>query len=79
MEDKYKPLYFFNDTDEKNKKLFGEKGTRLLEMTKQGSDVPTGFIVTSAMCLLFYDNQEKEVSLRVTLVQYNKSDLYIHI
>ncbi len=59
MEDKYKPLYFFNDTDEKNKKLFGEKGTRLLEMTKQGSRVPTGFIVTSAMCLLFYDNQEK--------------------
>ena len=59
MEDKYKPLYFFNDTDEKNKKLFGEKGTRLLEMTKQGSHVPTGFIVTSAMCLLFYDNQEK--------------------
>jgi pyruvate,orthophosphate dikinase len=59
LEDKYKPLYFFNDTDEKNKKLFGEKGTRLLEMTKQGSRVPTGFIVTSAMCLLFYDNQEK--------------------
>ena len=59
MEDKYKPIYFFNDTDEKNKKLFGEKGTRLLEMTRQGSRVPTGFIVTSAMCLLFYDNQEK--------------------
>jgi len=59
LEDKYKPLYFFNDTDEKNKKLFGEKGTRLMEMTKQGSLVPTGFIVTSAMCLLFYDNQEK--------------------
>ena len=59
MEDKYKPLYFFNDTDEKNKKLFGEKGTRLLEMTKKGSHVPTGFIVTSAMCLLFSDNHEK--------------------
>ena len=59
MEERYKPLYFFNDTDEKNKKLFGEKGTRLLEMTRQGSRVPTGFIVTSAMCLLFYDNQEK--------------------
>jgi pyruvate,orthophosphate dikinase len=59
LEDKYKPIYFFNDTDEKNKKLFGEKGTRLLEMTRQGSRVPTGFIVTSAMCLLFYDNQEK--------------------
>ena len=28
-------------------------------MTRQGSRVPTGFIVTSAMCLLFYDNQEK--------------------
>ncbi|HYY71696.1 MAG TPA: hypothetical protein VE595_04730 [Nitrososphaeraceae archaeon] len=59
MEDRYKPLYFFNDTDEKNKKLFGEKGTRLLEMTKKGSHVPTGFIVTSAMCLLFSDNHEK--------------------
>ena len=54
MEDRYKPLYFFNDTDEKNKKVFVEKGTRLLEMTKKGSHVPTGFIVTSAMCLLFF-------------------------
>ena len=35
------------------------KGTRLLEMTKQGFHVPTGFIVTSSMCLLFYDNQEE--------------------
>lgn len=59
MEDKYKPIYFFNDTDENNKKLFGEKGTRLLEMTKQRADIPPGFIVTSAMCSLFYDNQEK--------------------
>lgn len=59
MEDKYKPIYFFNDTEEKNKKLFGEKGTRLVEMAKQGSSIPPGFIVTSAMCLLFHDNQEK--------------------
>ena len=63
MEDKYKPLYFFNDTDEKNKKLCGEKGTRLIEMTKEGFHVPTGFIVTSSMCLLFYDNQEKFTSI----------------
>ena len=59
MEDKYKPIYFFNDTDENNKKLFGEKGTRLIEMTKQGVHVTSGFIVTSTMCLLFYHNQEK--------------------
>ena len=59
MEDKYKPIYFFNDTDQKNKKLFGEEGTRLIEMTKQGVHVKSGFILTSTMCLLFYDNQEK--------------------
>ena len=53
MEDRYIPLYFFNDTDEKNKKLFGEKGTRLLGMTKKGSHVPTGFIVTSASVYYF--------------------------
>ena len=37
----------------KNKKLFGEKGTRLLEMTKKGSHVSTGFIVTSASVYYF--------------------------
>ena len=28
-------------------------------MTKQGVHVKSGFIITSTMCLLFYDNQEK--------------------
>lgn len=32
MEDKYKPIYFFNDTNENNRKLFSEKGTQLLQM-----------------------------------------------
>lgn len=59
MEDKYKPIYFFWWYWSKNKKLFGEKGTRLIEMTKQGVHVKSGFIITSTMCLLFYDNQEK--------------------
>jgi pyruvate, orthophosphate dikinase len=59
VEEKYKPIYFFNDTDEINRKLFGEKGAKLMEMNKQGVTLPPGFIVTSAMCLLFYDNQEK--------------------
>ncbi len=69
MEDKYKPIYFFNDTDEKNKKLFGEKGTRLMEMTKQGVNVISGFIVTSTMCLLFYDNQEKLLQFLMTEIR----------
>ena len=69
MEDKYKPIYFFNDTDEKNKKLFGEKGTRLIGMTKQGVHVIPGFIVTSTMCLLFYDNQEKLLQFLMTEIQ----------
>lgn len=69
MEDKYKPIYFFNDTDEKNKKLFGEKGTRLIEMTKQGVHVTSGFIVTSTMCLLFYDNQEKLLQFLMTEIR----------
>lgn len=69
MEDKYKPIYFFNDTDEKNQKLFGEKGTRLIEMTKQGVHVTPGFIVTSTMCLLFYDNQEKLLQFLMTEIR----------
>ena len=60
MEDKYKPIYFFNDTDENNRKLFGEKGTQLLQMAKQGDPISLRFIITSAMCLLFFfDNKEK--------------------
>jgi pyruvate, orthophosphate dikinase len=59
LEDKYKPIYFFNYTDENNRKLFGEKGIQLLQMAKQGDPISPGFIITSAMCLLFFDNKEK--------------------
>jgi pyruvate, orthophosphate dikinase len=60
LEDKYKPIYFINDTGENNRKLFGEKGTQLLQMAKQGDPISPGFIITSVMCLLFFfDNKEK--------------------
>jgi pyruvate, orthophosphate dikinase len=59
LEDKYKPIYFINDTGENNRKLFGEKGTQLLQMAKQGDPISPGFIITSVMCLLFFLIKEK--------------------
>src|SRR2546425_384934 len=54
-----KPIYFFDEGDGKNKKLFGGKGTGLIEMTRLGLPVPPGFTITTAVCIQYYDNNKK--------------------
>lgn len=50
-----KPIYFFDETDGKNKKMLGGKGAGLAEMTRLGLPVPPGFIITTEICEKFYE------------------------
>ncbi len=54
-----KSVYFFNEGDGKNKKLFGGKGAGLMEMTSLGLAVPPGFTITTEVCVKYYDNNKK--------------------
>ncbi|TLX84565.1 MAG: pyruvate, phosphate dikinase, partial [Thaumarchaeota archaeon] len=54
-----KPIYFFDEGNGKNKKLFGGKGAGLIEMTRLGLPVPPGFTITTEVCTKYYDNNKK--------------------
>ena len=54
-----KSVYFFNEGDGANKKLFGGKGAGLAEMTKLGLPVPPGFTITTEVCNWYYSNGKK--------------------
>src|SRR5437588_888328 len=54
-----KSVYFFNEGNGKNKKLFGGKGAGLAEMTRLGLPVPPGFTITTEVCNLYYANGKK--------------------
>lgn len=54
-----KSIYFFNEGDGKNKKLFGGKGAGLMEMTRLGLVVPPGFTITTEVCTRYYNNNKK--------------------
>ena len=54
-----KSIYFFNEGDGKNKKLFGGKGAGLMEMTRLGLAVPPGFTITTEVCTKYYSNNKK--------------------
>src|SRR5438445_3975433 len=54
-----KSVYFFNEGDGRNKKLFGGKGAGLIEMTGLGLPVPPGFIITTDVCNRYYNNDKK--------------------
>lgn len=54
-----KSVYFFNEGDGANKKLFGGKGAGLAEMTKLGLPVPPGFTITTEVCNWYYNNGKK--------------------
>jgi pyruvate,orthophosphate dikinase len=54
-----KLVYFFNEGDGKNKKLFGGKGAGLVEMTRLGLPVPPGFTITTEVCNRYYENNRK--------------------
>ena len=58
-----KPMYFFNEGDGKNKKLFGGKGAGLIEMTRLGLPVPPGFTITTAVCSQYYDNTKNYLEI----------------
>lgn len=50
-------VYFFNEGDGKNKRLFGGKGAGLMEMTKLGLPVPPGFTITTEVCNRYFSNK----------------------
>ncbi len=54
-----KSVYFFNEGDGKNKKLFGGKGAGLMEMTRLGLSVPPGFTITTEVCTRYYANNKR--------------------
>jgi pyruvate,orthophosphate dikinase len=54
-----KSVYFFDEGDGKNKKLFGGKGAGLMEMTRLGLAVPPGFTITTEVCTRYYSNNKK--------------------
>ena len=54
-----KYVYFFEEAEGTDKKLFGGKGAGLAEMTRMGLPVPPGFIVTTEACLQYYGSKKK--------------------
>jgi pyruvate,orthophosphate dikinase len=52
-------VYSFEQGDGKNKKLLGGKGAGLCEMTRIGLPVPPGFVITTKVCLEYYENGKK--------------------
>ncbi len=52
-------VYAFDQGDGKNKKLLGGKGAGLCEMTRIGLPVPPGFVITTDVCLEYYENGKK--------------------
>ena len=51
-----KYVYMFKEADPKNKNLLGAKGAILCQLTKLKLPVPDGFIVTTEMCINFFEN-----------------------
>lgn len=62
MENK-KFLYFFSEKDTdgnaKMKDVLGGKGANLAEMTSMGIPVPPGFTLSTELCKVFYENDQK--------------------
>lgn len=54
-----KYVYAFDEGNKDMKQLLGGKGANLAEMTKIGLPVPNGFIVTTAACNNYYDNNNE--------------------
>ncbi|MDD3818837.1 MAG: pyruvate, phosphate dikinase [Actinomycetota bacterium] len=49
-----KYVYFFDEGSKEMKELLGSKGANLAEMTRIGLPVPSGFIITTEVCNLYY-------------------------
>ena len=52
-------IYFFDEGNGKDKKLLGGKGAGLCEMTQLGLPVPSGFVITTQTCKLFFQSGNK--------------------
>ena len=50
-------IYAFEEGDSTDRMLLGGKGANLCAMTQIGLDVPPGFVITTAACLAFLENQ----------------------
>jgi len=57
MSGKY--VYDFEEGHKEMKELLGGKGANLAEMTNIGIPVPPGFIITTEVCKLFYENNKR--------------------
>ncbi len=64
-------IYFFNEGDGNNKKLFGGKGAGLAEMTRLGLPVPPGFTITTEVCNTYYSNGKKLPRNLMSVVKKN--------
>lgn len=49
-----KSIYFFDESECRDRKLLGGKGLGLCEMTQLGLPVPPGFTITTEVCRQFY-------------------------
>ena len=58
-DDRMKDIYAFEDGSGKSKKLLGGKGAGLCEMTRLKLPVPPGFIITTQVCDVYYQNGKK--------------------
>ena len=61
MNSKEKYVFAFEDGDGSNKMLLGGKGANLCEMTQIGINVPPGFVISTAACLYYLENADKEL------------------
>ena len=59
METVTKRLYFFDEGTGAMGDLLGGKGAGLAEMTSAGLPVPSGFTITTEMCLAYYANSRR--------------------
>ena len=50
-------IYTFEEGDGNDKMLLGGKGANLCAMTQIGLNVPPGFVITTAACLAYLENQ----------------------
>ncbi len=55
MKDNSKFVYTFEEGDAGDKMLLGGKGANLCAMTQIGLDVPPGFVITTAACLAYLE------------------------
>jgi pyruvate,orthophosphate dikinase len=67
MSEKY--CYSFNEGDGKNKRLLGGKGANLCEMTQMGLNVPSGFVITTATCQAYQQQQQLPEKLMIEVKQ----------